>query len=135
MTDDCHYGNIATKDRLPDDTSVDRAAVTAGRTLTERQTGTALRGTTTVDDHGHNDEDFDSNLSCDLRKDDNDHTRQHMGGFPPLRSRGREDNHSTGSSEKENQRDRDREELSRPDHVSERSSYSRRSVYNGQKEG
>ena len=113
MTDDCHHGNIATKDSLPDDTSVDRAAVTTGSTLKEKQTGTALRGTawmmtaTTT-------RDFDSNLS-QHRKGDNDHTRQHLGGFPPLRSRGREDNHSTGSSEKGNQRDRNREELFRPD--------------------
>ena len=87
-----------------------------------------------VDDDGHNNEDFDSNLS-QHRKGDNDHTRQHLGGFPPLRSRGREDNHSTGSSEKGNQRDRNREELCRPDHVSVRSSYSRRSVGTDRRRG
>ena len=39
--DDRRHGNIATKDSLPDDTP---AAVTAGRTLRESQTGTAPRG-------------------------------------------------------------------------------------------
>ena len=85
-------------------------------------------------DHGHNQEDFDSNLS-QHRKGDNDHTRQHLGGFPSLRSRGREDSHSTNSSEKGGQRDRNREELSRPDHVSVRSSYSRRSVGTDRRRG
>ena len=80
-----------------------------------------------LDDYGHNDEDIGSNLS-QHRKDDNDHTRQHMAEFPTLRSRGREDNHSIDSREKRNQRDRNREELSRPDYVSVRNSYSMRSV-------
>ena len=99
MTDDCHHGNIATKDSLPDDTSVGKKCSTKKPS-----------------------EDFDSNLS-QHSKGDNDHTRQHLGGLPPLRSRGREDSHSTNSSEKGSQRDRNREELSRPDHVSVRSSY------------
>ena len=113
--------------------SVDRAA-SDNRKHAEREADRHSPTRDRVDDDGHNDEDFDNNLS-QHRKGDNDHTRQHLGGFPPLRPRGREDNHSTGSSEKRNQRDRNREELFRPDHVSVRSSYSRRSVGTDRRRG
>ena len=78
--------------------------------------------------HGHNDEDFDSNLS-QHRKVDNNHKGKHLGcwggagggggpcpSHPPLSSRSRDGNRTTDRKENGSQRDMiNREKLFRPD--------------------